>query len=75
MAIQNILRINEVISRTKISRSTIYGLMKAGSFPASRRAGRKSIGWLESEIDEWILGLPVADPEDWHSPNRKTESE
>ena len=75
MAIQNLLRINEVTDRTRLSRSTIYNMMKAGTFPKSRRAGRQSIFWLESEINDWLENLPVSDPEDWHSPNRRNSHE
>ena len=49
-----ILRINDVIKNTGISRSSIYAMIKEGEFPKQRSIGRHSVGWLESEIDEWI---------------------
>jgi len=36
------------------SRSTIYRWVRTGLLPAPRRIGPNSIGWLQSEIDEWI---------------------
>ena len=71
MASQQLLRINDVISRTNLSRSTIYNMMKAGTFPRSRRVGKQSVVWIESEVNGWIESLPESDPDDWHSPKRQ----
>jgi prophage regulatory protein len=49
-----VLRINEVISKTGLSRSTVYELMKAGTFPQSVKLAIRTIGWLEADIDLWI---------------------
>lgn len=68
---QQLLGIKDVVSRTTLSRSTIYNKMKAGTFPRSRRISNQSIAWLESEIDEWIESQPETNPNDWHSPNRQ----
>lgn len=51
---EKIIRLPEVKSRTGLSRSSIYAFMKAGTFPASIRLGRRSIGWQESVITSWI---------------------
>ncbi|WP_433587708.1 helix-turn-helix transcriptional regulator [Providencia alcalifaciens] len=52
-----IIRINEVLQRTGLSRATIYRLMKADTFPKNKKltgdAGRAK-GWFESEINFWI---------------------
>ncbi|AXE97742.1 dipicolinate synthase [Paraburkholderia hospita] len=45
---------SEVTVRSGYSRASIYGLMRAGHFPASFKLGARAIGFLESEIDEWI---------------------
>lgn len=50
----NILRLKEVIERTGLSRSTIYDLMKLNRFPAQRRLGLRSVGWIDAEIGEWV---------------------
>lgn len=49
-----IIRLSEVIDRTGLSRSTIYELMKSSLFPAQRRLGLRSVGWLEAEISVWV---------------------
>jgi prophage regulatory protein len=43
-----------------LSRSTRWRLERDGLYPRRRKIGRHAVGWLESEIDEW-----VKDPEGW----------
>ncbi|BFI70117.1 helix-turn-helix transcriptional regulator [Yersinia enterocolitica] len=56
-----ILRITAVVSKLGIARSTIYDWLNAKSprhdpaFPKPYPLGRQSVGWLESELDEWIM--------------------
>ncbi len=50
-----VLRIRDVQSRTGLSRSTIYQRMSEDQFPQSIALGGRSIGWVESEINDWIL--------------------
>jgi prophage regulatory protein len=49
-----ILRLPTVIVRTGLSRSTIYQRVSEGSFPKPLSIGARAVGWLESEIDEWL---------------------
>ena len=49
-----ILRLADVIKKTGMSRATTYRLIKEGSFPAPINLGANSVGWVESEVDEWI---------------------
>lgn len=49
-----VLRRPEVEHRTGLARSTIYNLMKNEIFPTPVRVGPGVVGWLESEIDEYI---------------------
>lgn len=51
---QKILRLNQVKDRVGLSRSTIYAAMKGGSFPSSVQLGPRAIGWLESDVDDWL---------------------
>ncbi len=49
------LRMSEVLSKTGIrSRSTVYEMMRAGSFPRCVFITGKSIGFVEKEIEEWM---------------------
>ncbi|EFI1512448.1 MULTISPECIES: helix-turn-helix transcriptional regulator [Enterobacteriaceae] len=56
-----ILRLSAVVDKIGIARSTIYDWINPKSprydetFPKQRRLGQQSVGWLESEIDEWVL--------------------
>jgi prophage regulatory protein len=55
-----ILRIKEVQDRVGYGRSTIYDLINPQSprfnphFPAPIKLGIASVGWIESEVTEWI---------------------
>ena len=50
-----ILRLPSVKQRTGLSRSSIYLRMTNNEFPASISLGGRAIGWLEQDIDEWIV--------------------
>ena len=48
----------EVLDRVPVSYPTIWSMMRAGTFPRSRRVGGK-VCWLELELDAWISSRPV----------------
>lgn len=54
------LRIAEVVSKTGVSRSTIYELMGKGEFPMARRLTSRTVGWDDSEIDGWMATRETA---------------
>ncbi len=39
---------------TGLSRTTRWRLEKAGKFPVRRHMSQNTIGWLSSEIEEWV---------------------
>ena len=49
-----ILRRSHVVQRTGLSRSTLYHYMKTGDFPKPVLLGQRAVGWLESDISDWI---------------------
>ncbi len=49
-----ILREPEVCAIVGMSPPTISRQEKAGLFPARRRIGKRAVGWLESEVQEWV---------------------
>lgn len=49
-----LIRIKEVMSRTGLSRSSIYSFISQGRFPQSVKIGNKWVAWLEREVDDWI---------------------
>lgn len=55
-----ILRINEVVERTGLSRGSIWRRERDREFPTRVRLGGNSVGWREDEIEEWIDSLPRA---------------
>ena len=50
----NILRLPQTIQKTGLSRSTIYSLVARGEFPPKIQLSTRSIGFLESEVNDWI---------------------
>ena len=56
----HIIRLRTVLSRTKLSRSTIYRKIAEGTFPAQLQISANGAGWHESDINRWI-----ADPVSW----------
>ena len=63
-----IIRLKTVLSRTGLSRSTIYRKINEGTFPTQIRISINGAGWRESDINRW-----VADPVSWRS-KRKFDS-
>lgn len=51
---QTILRLAEVLRRTGLSRSTLYLRIANASFPHQISLGGRAIGWLKSEVDDWV---------------------
>lgn len=51
-----IIRLKEVIGSTGLARSTIYKFVSVGVFPKPISLGDRCVGWLESEVQDWILG-------------------
>ena len=49
-----IARLPRVKEQTGLSRSTIYLRMSKNEFPASISLGGRAVGWLETEIDDWL---------------------
>jgi prophage regulatory protein len=48
------LRINDVIASTGLSRPTIYREMQAERFPRQVPLTERCVGWREAEIQAWL---------------------
>jgi|HubBroStandDraft_4_1064222.scaffolds.fasta_scaffold1046542_2 prophage regulatory protein len=48
------LRIGVVLQRTGISRSMLYAEISKGRFPSQNPLGARAVGWIESEVEQWI---------------------
>ena len=55
MQTNNIIRLPQTIEKTGLSRSTIYALISRGEFPQKIKLSPRTMGFLESEIDAWII--------------------
>jgi len=53
-----IIRTNEVINLTGLSRTTIWRLQQDGDFPIRIRLGKNSVGWRSKDIQDWIDSRP-----------------
>ena len=51
---QMILRLPKVKAITGLSRSTIYLRMSEGTFPQHISLGSRAVGWLRSEVTDWM---------------------
>lgn len=55
---KEILDLGDVTTMLNVSHMTIYRLEKRGEFPARRKITGKKVGWLLSEVREWMSALP-----------------
>ena len=56
-----ILRVDQVMARTALSRTTLWRLERRGAFPARRQLSPGAVGWIEAEVEAWILGRLTRD--------------
>lgn len=54
------MRLSDVTKRTRLSRSTIYRRMGAGTFPHPTPISDGLVAWYETDINAW-----VANPMGW----------
>lgn len=50
-----IIRLQDVLNATGLARATIYKYISAGTFPKPVSLGDRCVGWVESEVHDWIL--------------------
>jgi prophage regulatory protein len=49
------IRLPKVIEKTGLSKSTLYGLIASGKFPAQIQLGPRCVAWEEDKIEKWML--------------------
>lgn len=49
-----ILKRKEAVEKSGLSYPTIWRLERRGQFPARLRLSQGRVGWLESEITQWL---------------------
>ncbi|EHL20828.1 putative DNA binding protein from phage origin [Acidovorax sp. NO-1] len=52
-----ILRFPEVIRKTGLSRSELYSRVRSGEFPGKVPLGRRTVGFVEREVDDYLSDL------------------
>lgn len=53
----SIMKRAEVLEVTGLCYTSIYNKEKRGEFPARRKLGARSVGWVRHEVEAWIDGL------------------
>ena len=53
-----ILKINEVVKIIGLSKVTIWRMERSGTFPQRINLTNRRVGWIESEIFEWLESRP-----------------
>jgi len=48
------MRLPEVIDKTGLGRSSIYRGMASRTFPSHYKLGSRAVGWLRSEVIDWL---------------------
>ena len=63
----------EVCERVGVSYPTIWEWARTGRFPKARVLNGGKLGWIESEVEAWILALPLQElkPDDEEETNSK----
>ena len=51
---ERIIRIKQVMDKIGLGRTKVYQMVESGDLPKPVRLGPRAVGFLESEIDEWI---------------------
>jgi prophage regulatory protein len=57
-----LIRLPETLAKTGLSRTRLYEAVAAGTFPKPAKLGpdARAIGFLETEVDEWIAARLAA---------------
>ena len=54
---KTIMKRQEVVAATGMCYTSIYNKEKVGGFPARRKLGARSVGWIRQEVEAWINDL------------------
>lgn len=60
--VERMLRELDVARMTGLGRTTRYEMERRGEFPARRQITPGAVGWLESELLDWLLSRKVGRP-------------
>lgn len=54
---ERLIRLNEVMRITGLSRSRIYQYISEDKFPNNVSLGGRSVAWVESEVCQWVKSV------------------
>ncbi|NAX45444.1 AlpA family phage regulatory protein [Photobacterium halotolerans] len=57
------LKLQQVMDKTSLCRSSIYNLINAGEFPKNVTVMGKRKAWLESDVEDWMISKLEANEE------------
>jgi len=49
-----ILKLPETMSLSGLTRSSMYVMAREGNFPQQVKLNKRSVGWLEHEVQDWV---------------------
>ncbi|MEZ9714365.1 helix-turn-helix transcriptional regulator [Vibrio cyclitrophicus] len=49
-----LIRLNEVLVMTGLSRSGMYRSIEKQQFPSQVSIGDRAVAWVESEVQDWV---------------------
>jgi len=55
---EKVLKLPELKSATGLGKTAIYDLMQEGGFPRPIRLSQRAVGWISSEIEQWLAARP-----------------
>ncbi|ODS10547.1 helix-turn-helix transcriptional regulator [Vibrio scophthalmi] len=53
-SIIRLIRLNEVLAMTGLSRSSMYRSIEKNQFPQQVSLSDRAVAWVEGEVQEWI---------------------
>ncbi|EJF7263476.1 helix-turn-helix transcriptional regulator [Vibrio parahaemolyticus] len=54
-----LIRLNEVLAMTGLSRSGMYRSIEKQQFPKQVSLGDRAVAWVESEVQAWVVDKVV----------------
>ena len=48
------LRFADVVRLTRLSKATLYRMIRAGTFPRPVKLGKRAIGFPKDEVEKWL---------------------
>jgi prophage regulatory protein len=59
-----VIRPTELAEKLSLSTVTLWRMEKRGELPPRRKISKRIVGWLESDIEEWLKERPFSDNDD-----------